>query len=85
MQVVINNVDPGKHPFHLHGHNFEVVYRSDDDAGLFEESGITETDFSPIPARRDTVVVHPNGFMVWRFKADNPGVWLMYVMFNKRK
>jgi iron transport multicopper oxidase len=28
--------------------------------------------------RRDTFAVHPNGNIVLRFKADNPGVWLFH-------
>lgn len=73
VQIILNNIDPGKHPFHLHGHNFQVVWRSDDEAGTFEDSNITAADFAPIPMRRDTAVLHPNGNMVLRFKADNPG------------
>jgi iron transport multicopper oxidase len=70
VQVVLNNKDDGRHPFHLHGHHFQVLYRSDDDAGDFEGS---EKDFAKIPMRRDTVVVNGNGNVVLRFKADNPG------------
>ncbi|KAH7247122.1 hypothetical protein FSOLCH5_012356 [Fusarium solani] len=75
VQVVLNNKDDGRHPFHLHGHHFQVLYRSDDDAGDFEGS---EKDFAKIPMRRDTVVVNGNGNVVLRFKADNPGVWLFH-------
>jgi len=28
--------------------------------------------------RRDTVQVKPNGFLILRFRADNPGVWLVW-------
>jgi iron transport multicopper oxidase len=28
--------------------------------------------------RRDTVLVHPNGNIVLRFRSDNPGVWLFH-------
>ena len=78
VQIVVNNVDPGKHPFHLHGHNFQAVYRSDDDAGTLADSNVTEADFAAVPMRRDTLVVHPNGFAVLRFRADNPGIWLFH-------
>ncbi|KAF4440376.1 hypothetical protein F53441_12324 [Fusarium austroafricanum] len=68
VQLVINNHDDGRHPFHLHGHHFQVLHRSDDDAGDFDGSAeLTET-----PMRRDTVVVNGNGNVVLRFKADNP-------------
>jgi iron transport multicopper oxidase len=74
VEIVLNNDDGGKHPFHLHGHAFQVVARSDDDVGHYDPSN--HTDFPAIPMRRDTVMVRPNGNFVVRFKADNPGVWL---------
>ncbi|KAM0231999.1 hypothetical protein ACHAP5_010868 [Fusarium lateritium] len=74
VQVVVNNRDDGRHPFHLHGHHFQVLHRSEDDVGDFKG---TET-FSDTPMRRDTIVVRGNGNAVLRFKADNPGVWLFH-------
>lgn len=74
VQIVLNNQDDGRHPFHLHGHNFQAIYRSPEEAGLFADSGITEDDFPLTPMRRDTLLVWPNGNIVMRFKADNPGV-----------
>lgn len=73
VQIVVDNDDTGKHPFHLHGHNVQVVWRSEEDAGFFADSNVTESDFPQIPMRRDTVVLNPQGFMVLRFVADNPG------------
>jgi iron transport multicopper oxidase len=32
-----------------------------------------------IPMRRDTWTVAPNGYTVWRYKAQNPGIWLLHV------
>ncbi|KAK0670928.1 putative precursor of iron transport multicopper oxidase FET3 [Cercophora samala] len=78
VEIVLNNLDPGTHPFHLHGHDFQVVWRSDSDAGTFQDSNVTSLEFTRVPMRRDTVVVHPNGNLVLRFKADNPGVWLFH-------
>ncbi|KAF4982830.1 hypothetical protein FZEAL_1622 [Fusarium zealandicum] len=75
VQIVLNNRDDGRHPFHLHGHHFQVLYRSEDDVGDFDGS---EEDLAKIPVRRDTVVVRGNGNAVLRFKADNPGVWLFH-------
>ncbi|KAI9739167.1 MAG: hypothetical protein M1834_007380 [Cirrosporium novae-zelandiae] len=68
VEIVVNNNDAGKHPFHLHGHNFQTVVRSDDDAGFYVQN---ET-LPSIPMRRDTLMVRPNGNFVIRFKADNP-------------
>ena len=34
IELILNNNDGGKHPFHLHGHNFQAVYRSPPNAGF---------------------------------------------------
>ncbi|SPO06103.1 related to ferrooxidoreductase Fet3 [Cephalotrichum gorgonifer] len=76
VEIVLNNDDDGKHPFHLHGHNFQVIHRSEADAGHYSSS-----DVAPLPAvpmRRDTLVVEGNGNFVIRFRSDNPGVWLFH-------
>ncbi|KAG9197213.1 hypothetical protein G6514_001971 [Epicoccum nigrum] len=76
VEVILNNNDDGKHPFHLHGHAFQVIARSDEDAGpySFHHSPVAPS----IPMRRDTVSVQPNGHVVLRFRSDNPGVWLFH-------
>ncbi|KAL8704756.1 MAG: hypothetical protein Q9201_002103 [Fulgogasparrea decipioides] len=74
VEIVLNNLDPGKHPFHLHGHSFQTVVRSPEEAGVY----VNNETFPEIPMRRDTVMVRPNGNMVLRFKADNPGIWLFH-------
>jgi iron transport multicopper oxidase len=73
VQIVVNNLDTGRHPFHLHGHHFQAIYRSTEDAGTFEQAGLTEADFPRTPMRRDTLVLYPTGNIVLRFRADNPG------------
>lgn len=83
VEIVLNNKDPGKHPFHLHGHVFQVIKRSeegddDDDPIVFDPSNPDHTSYPQYPLRRDTVSVNPNGFIVIRFKADNPGVWFFH-------
>jgi iron transport multicopper oxidase len=74
VQIVLNNLDSGRHPFHLHGHDFQILYRSPDEAGLYPGSGV---EFAKTPIRRDTVVVLPEGYVVLRFKADNPGMCVL--------
>ncbi|KAK5161524.1 FET Ferroxidase [Cryomyces antarcticus] len=76
IEIVLNNDDPGKHPFHLHGHNFQAVLRSDEDTGFYDP--MNHTAFPAVPMRRDTFWVKPNGHIVLRFKSDNPGVWLFH-------
>ncbi|KAL7822574.1 Cupredoxin [Trichoderma gracile] len=78
VQIVVNNLDSGRHPFHLHGHAFQAIHRSEEEAGTFEDEALSESDFKAVPMRRDTLVIWPNGNIVMRFKADNPGVWLFH-------
>ncbi|KAK0634673.1 multicopper like protein [Bombardia bombarda] len=78
VQIIVNNLDSGRHPFHLHGHHFQGLLRSEDEAGTFQDANVTEDDFPAIPMRRDTAVLLPDGHMVLRFKANNPGVWLFH-------
>lgn len=75
IEVILNNHDPGKHPFHLHGHNFQCVARGEENSNDYNPANATLAD---IPMRRDTWVVRPNGHIVVRFRADNPGVWLYH-------
>ncbi|KAI4153763.1 MAG: hypothetical protein L6R39_001500 [Caloplaca ligustica] len=74
VEIVLNSMDPGKHPFHLHGHVFQAVVRSEDEAGVYANN----VTFPEFPMRRDTIMVRPNGHIVLRFRADNPGVWLFH-------
>ncbi|PQE26747.1 Iron transport multicopper oxidase FET3 protein [Rutstroemia sp. NJR-2017a BVV2] len=88
VEVVINNADTGSHPFHLHGHNFQVIARYPAFGDQFYEycdadSGVTydtnnHTAFPEYPARRDVLVIPPQGYFVIRFVADNPGVWFFH-------
>lgn len=79
IELIVNNNDPGKHPFHLHGHAFQAVWRGAEDDGFFNDTvPVNETDFPAIPMRRDTFMVNPNGNLVLRFRSDNPGVWLFH-------
>ncbi|KAH8817166.1 Fet3 ferroxidase-like protein [Xylogone sp. PMI_703] len=87
VQIVLNNGDGGSHPFHLHGHNFQVITRepsygptfydfADGDPVAYDPSN--HSTFSPIPTRRDVIVLPPQGYLVLRFVADNPGVWFFH-------
>ncbi|KAJ9145434.1 WSC domain-containing protein [Pleurostoma richardsiae] len=73
VELDINNHDDRGHPFHLHGHNFQVIWRSDGGAnfpGLFANPAV--------PMRRDTVVIYAQGSATIRFVADNPGIQLFH-------
>lgn len=73
VQINLNNLDPGRHPFHLHGHNFQALHRAPEEGGTIEDTNPQEADFPRVPMRRDTLMVWPNGNIIMRFKADNPG------------
>ena len=75
VQIVVNNLDGAIHPFHLHGHQFQVLDRPRSGEGKW--SGNTNTAPSA-PPRRDTITVYPNSFAVLRIVADNPGVFLFH-------
>lgn len=78
VDLVIKNGDLGKHPFHLHGHKFAIVgrtqnYTSED---ITLNPPLVEGQSNPI--RRDTVDIPSMHSATIRIVADNPGVWLMH-------
>ena len=75
VQIVINNIDNSSHPFHLHGHHFQVLDRAASGTGKWDGS---DSNYASTPPMRDTVAVMPNSYAVLRFKATNPGVWLFH-------
>jgi iron transport multicopper oxidase len=75
VQIVMNNHDSAIHPFHLHGHQFQVCELPPSDSGTFNGDA---SKFPAIPMRRDVVAVNPNSYVVLRFQANNPGIWLFH-------
>jgi iron transport multicopper oxidase len=73
VEISINNHDGRAHPFHLHGHAFQVVTRA---GGGDLWPGLD--DPRDIPMRRDTVVVYAESGATLRFRADNPGIQLFH-------
>jgi iron transport multicopper oxidase len=67
IEIVLNNDDPGKHPFHLHGHDFQLIQRAPDEDGFYQPSN--HSSFPSKPMRRDVVWVRPNSNFVLRFRA----------------
>ncbi|KAF9279855.1 ferroxidase fet3 [Mortierella alpina] len=76
VEIVINNADKGTHPFHLHGHVFQVVGRTSE--GLYDPSQRYPYFETDNPLRRDTVVVPAGTSVAIRFQATNPGVWFFH-------
>ncbi|KAF8838947.1 Fet3 protein [Paxillus ammoniavirescens] len=78
VDIVIKNSDVGMHPFHLHGHQFQIVNRA-------EQYDSTDPSLNPPlvegqanPMRRDTVMIPGGGSATLRIVADNPGAWLLH-------
>ncbi|KAJ3992869.1 laccase [Lentinula boryana] len=61
------NAPAGPHPFHLHGHAFDVVRTSDSPEYNFKN-----------PVRRDTTLVALNNQTTIRFVTDNAGPWFLH-------
>nr|BAJ83487.1 laccase 2 [Riptortus pedestris] len=79
------------HPFHLHGYSFNVIGmgRSPDrnvkkinlkHALDLDRRGLLNRQFN-LPPLKDTIAVPNNGYVIFRFRADNPGYWLFHCHF----
>ncbi|KAM0217584.1 hypothetical protein ACHAQD_007327 [Fusarium lateritium] len=85
VDIVINNLDDGAHPFHLHGYSFYVLstYRDEGRGGwgsynpFSGEAPPNGLDLDS-PLRKDTVSVPRRGHVVLTFVADNPGIWALH-------
>lgn len=75
VEIILNNQHTNLHPWHLHGHNFQVLERTVPDTGSWPGY---HSNYSNTPVIRDTIMLQPNAYTVIRFKADNPGVWLWH-------
>ncbi|EJU03865.1 ferroxidase [Dacryopinax primogenitus] len=78
VELMLYNWHTDNHPFHLHGHKFQVVYMSQD---VMSDDPTINPPFNEVqanPMRRDTVMVPAGGLVRVRFRADNPGAWLFH-------
>ncbi|OTA82198.1 putative multicopper oxidase [Hypoxylon sp. CO27-5] len=88
VDIILQNMDENSHPFHLHGaqmwvlgsghgyfQGYEVLGMNDDGKGLLFPANSSVIDN---PLRRDTVTAEGFGWVLLRFVADNPGVWLFH-------
>ncbi|KAK9464589.1 Cupredoxin [Lipomyces arxii] len=74
VDVLINNLDDGSHPFHLHGYKFWVMGAGTGNFQFNQYQHLNATN----PMRRDTVQVQGYGWTIIRFVADNPGLWAFH-------
>ncbi|OTA56429.1 multicopper oxidase [Hypoxylon sp. EC38] len=88
VDIILQNMDENSHPFHLHGAQmwvlgaghgyfpgYEVLGLNDDGKGLLFSANSSVIDN---PLKRDTVTAEGFGWVLLRFVADNPGVWLFH-------
>lgn len=75
VDLLINSLDEGAHPFHLHGHQFWIMASSS--TGNFDWKTYGDLNTTN-PMRRDTLTVDAYGWALIRFKADNPGLWALH-------
>jgi FtsP/CotA-like multicopper oxidase with cupredoxin domain len=78
--ILIQNLDDGNHPFHLHGYKFFVLAQGHGypPSSLLDPDHI-DTHVNLInPLRRDTASVEAYGWLLISFVADNPGLWAFH-------
>ncbi len=79
IEMTIFNTDAGFHPFHMHGRSLQLVHKSRDVSSDDPEINPPLIEGKLNPSRRDTFMVPPGGSATVRFRADNPGAWLVSV------
>ncbi|KAK7059678.1 Fet3 protein [Favolaschia claudopus] len=76
LEIIVKNGDAGKHPFHIHGHKFQIVSRSSDYTS--DDPSVITMANQTNPIRRDTVQIESMGSATLRVVMDNPGAWLFH-------
>ncbi|KAI9439400.1 multicopper oxidase 2A [Lactarius psammicola] len=71
LDVRVDNLDDGDHPFHLHGHRPWIMGIG---AGRYNGQELNATS----PLRRDTILIPAYNWVVLRFITDNPGLWAFH-------
>jgi len=77
VDLVIKNAIAG-HPFHLHGHKFWIVGRSQNYTSSDPTLNPPIVEGQKNPMRRDTILVFQQQSATLRFVANNPGAWLLH-------
>ncbi|CAN9163242.1 unnamed protein product [Alternaria sp. RS040] len=78
--ILIQNLDDGNHPFHLHGYKFFVLAQGHGypPSSLLEPDHVGSHLNLTNPLRRDTASVEAYGWLLISFVADNPGLWAFH-------
>jgi len=77
IDILIKNNNGGEyqHPMHLHGHRIYILAKGPNTNPYPDPSYPLNT---VNPVYRDTFTIDPDSWVVIRYVADNPGVWLMH-------
>lgn len=84
VDIILNNLDEDSHPFHLHGYSFYALasHTTTYGWGSYDPYDGSEPPGGPLnlddPPLMDTVYVPRRGYVVLRFLADNPGIWMFH-------
>ncbi|KAF8989715.1 Fet3 protein [Cyathus striatus] len=78
VDLVVQNADSGGHPFHIHGHQFQIVQRTTDFTSSDKSINPPVVEGQKNPMRRDTVQIPAGAGATLRFVADNPGGWFFH-------
>ncbi|KAJ2690646.1 ferroxidase fet3 [Coemansia spiralis] len=76
IELVIKNPSILLHPMHPHDHAFQIIEY--DSIVNQSEPVLRYSTKCNAPMQRDTFVVPVNHYVKLRFRADNPGVWLLH-------
>ncbi|AMD19517.1 HCL634Wp [Eremothecium sinecaudum] len=91
VEVALNSVDHMTHPWHLHGHSFQLISLGLSNGGPLHwdvtvspaykkytrDLHFWETS-SQVPMTRDSINIPGHSYAVVRFQTDNPGYWLLH-------
>lgn len=91
VDIAINSIDHMRHPWHLHGHHFQVISIGDSGEGPLywnDPSSAAYTKYEDdlqywkssgrTPMTRDSINIAGHSYAVLRFRADSPGLWLLH-------
>uniref|UniRef100_A0A182Q9A8 Uncharacterized protein n=1 Tax=Anopheles farauti TaxID=69004 RepID=A0A182Q9A8_9DIPT len=84
------SVNDLNHPFHLHGYQMFVMEMGQDRrvpitmeiAEQIARQRLLQRSTIPLPPRKDTVSIPSRGYARVRFRANNPGFWLMHCHYE---
>lgn len=92
VEIIINSIDHMRHPWHMHGHHFQVISMGEghdgqlrlDDPGESDAKRKYQQDLhfweesKKTPMTRDSINIAGASFAVLRIRTDFPGSWLLH-------